>query len=206
MFARPLYLVAFVQSASRGRARIAATHHTILTHTLTMTVKRTLSGSSLVSSPKRIKTESASPTPPPSERDAVEYPNWPAPRQAIEAARSFILSCAKSSKPTLLVPDRDCDGLSSGNILRQTLIALGKPKDKIGVHFVERGSNVHTDSERKILEEDELNGEAYDTVIVLDQGSGSGHEIARGKPTLVSADLLIQALKVRLLITVRPDY
>ncbi|EPS43575.1 hypothetical protein H072_2331 [Dactylellina haptotyla CBS 200.50] len=111
--------------------------------------------------------------------------NWPAPRQSIQAARDFILSSAISTQPTLLVPDRDCDGLSSGHILRRTLIALGKTKERIAVHFIGKGRNIHAIEERRKLESRTLGGEKFGTIIVLDQGSNDDGEIATGVSTLI---------------------
>ncbi|KAF3937884.1 hypothetical protein ABW19_dt0208644 [Dactylella cylindrospora] len=114
-----------------------------------------------------------------------KYRDWPAPHPSIEAARTFIRDAARSAKPTLLVPDRDCDGLSSGHILRQTLLSLGKPKEKIATHFVGKGRNIHAKDERELLESRVVDGEKPDTIIVLDQGSNDIRDIAVGVPTLI---------------------
>jgi hypothetical protein len=81
---------------------------------------------------------------------------------------------AKSNKKTLIVPDKDADGLSSGAILRHTLILLGLREDLIDVHVLSKGTTVHSPSERTLMEAYNL---AY--VFVLDQGS-------RQSPPLVS--------------------
>lgn len=84
------------------------------------------------------------------------------------------MTSAKSNKKTLIVPDKDADGLSSGAILRHTLILLGLREDLIDVHILSKGNNVHSPSERALME-------AYNPsyVFVLDQGS-------RQSPPLVS--------------------
>jgi hypothetical protein len=81
---------------------------------------------------------------------------------------------AKSNKKTLIVPDKDADGLSSGAILRHTLILLGLREDLIDVHVLSKGNNVHSPSERALME---AYNPAY--IFVLDQGS-------RQSPPLVS--------------------
>lgn len=72
------------------------------------------------------------------------------------------------------MPDKDADGLSSGAILRHTLILLGLREDLIDVHVLSKGTNVHSPSERAAME---AYYPAY--VFVLDQGS-------RQSPPLVS--------------------
>jgi hypothetical protein len=74
----------------------------------------------------------------------------------------------------LIVPDKDADGLSSGAILRHTLILLGLKEDLIDVHLLSKGNTVHSPSERALME---AYNPAY--VFVLDQGS-------RQSPPLVS--------------------
>lgn len=73
---------------------------------------------------------------------------------------------AAAGKKTLIVPDKDADGLSSGAILRKTLILLGLDSDLIGAHLLKKGTNIHDESERAAME-------AFDPVyiFVLDQGS-----------------------------------
>ncbi|KAK5136243.1 hypothetical protein LTR08_003850 [Meristemomyces frigidus] len=44
---------------------------------------------------------------------------WPAPRVQMERARKIIIECAKAQKRTLIVPDKDADGLSSGATLSE---------------------------------------------------------------------------------------
>lgn len=91
---------------------------------------------------------------------------WPAPASQIAAVRSLIQRAATSNARVLLVPDKDADGLSSGAILRHTLLALGLPEGNIDVHFVAKGCSVHDEAERRRME-------AYGPrfVFVLDQGT-----------------------------------
>nr|OQO20731.1 hypothetical protein B0A51_12765 [Rachicladosporium sp. CCFEE 5018] len=97
---------------------------------------------------------------------------WPAPTAQIERAREIMLECALSGKKTLIVPDKDADGLSSGAILRHTLILLGLRENLIDVHLLSKGNNVFDDVERARML-------AYypDYVFVIDQGSRSGPPI-----------------------------
>lgn len=74
----------------------------------------------------------------------------------------------------MIVPDKDADGLSSGAILRHTLILLGLKEDLIDVHLLSKGNTVHSPSERALME---AHNPAY--IFVLDQGS-------RQSPPLVS--------------------
>ncbi|KAK6543615.1 hypothetical protein TWF694_000357 [Orbilia ellipsospora] len=143
--------------------------------------KRKTTDSELATSPRKREKVALEPQ----NEVGSQYLNWPAPEKAIQEARDFILVSAISSQPTLLVPDRDCDGLSSGHILRRTLIALGKAKGNIAVHFVGKGRNVHAEEERTKLEKRALNGEAFGSIIVLDQGSNDENEIAKGINTLI---------------------
>jgi len=99
---------------------------------------------------------------------------WPAPHDQMQKARDIITECAKAGKPTLIVPDKDADGLSSGVILHRTLEALGLSKDLISVHLLEKGSNVFTPSETERMA---TTNPSY--IFVLDQGS-------RHSPPLIS--------------------
>jgi hypothetical protein len=67
------------------------------------------------------------------------------------------------------VPDKDADGLSSGAILRHTLILLGLREDLISVHLLSKGTSVFSDVEREAML-------AHDPefVFVIDHGSRSG--------------------------------
>ncbi|KAK3348011.1 hypothetical protein B0H65DRAFT_547811 [Neurospora tetraspora] len=118
--------------------------------------------------------------------DSGETPraNWPAKKEEIEAARRFILewsdpkphselfarllilSSATAKTRTLIVPDKDADGLASGSILQQTLVLLGLPSSLIITHLIQRGNNIHDPSERTAMTK---LSPSY--VFVLDQGS-----------------------------------
>ncbi|CAG8954973.1 hypothetical protein HYFRA_00008662 [Hymenoscyphus fraxineus] len=96
-------------------------------------------------------------------------PIWPAPEKALKAAREFLQECAKANKKTLIVPDKDADGLSSGVIIHRTLTRLGLDEGLLDVHLVQKGSNIHEEVERKAMLEKNPS-----FVIVLDQGSRGG--------------------------------
>ena len=107
---------------------------------------------------------------------------WPAPADAMEAARGFLrewyaqqslppalevtLKSAKAQKKTLIVPDKDADGLSSGVIVHRTLTTLGLRPDLIDVHLLSKGSTIHDNSEMGLMAKKEAK-----YVVVLDQGS-----------------------------------
>lgn len=76
------------------------------------------------------------------------------------------LYSAGAGKRTLIVPDKDADGLTSGAILRRTLILLGLDSDLIDTHLLKKGNSVHDEFERTTMA-------AYEPfyVFVLDQGS-----------------------------------
>ncbi|KAI0344372.1 DHH phosphoesterase [Trametopsis cervina] len=112
-------------------------------------------------------------------QDSVEHGfEWPAKESALQAARTFLQECAAARSRTLMLPDKDADGLCASLIIYRTLLALGLPSDMISTHFVTKGSNVHTESERVLFE-------AYKPqyVIVVDQGSRRGDPLVRGKGT-----------------------
>jgi len=75
-------------------------------------------------------------------------------------------SSAANGKKTLIVPDKDADGLSSGVTVYRTLTSLGLDPSLIDVHLVQKGANIHTESERESMT---AKDPAY--IIVLDQGS-----------------------------------
>ncbi|KAH8680721.1 DHH family protein [Xylariales sp. PMI_506] len=102
----------------------------------------------------------------PSRRDSSGEIIWPAPQHQINKARELILECAASGQKTLIVPDKDADGLASGAIVRTTLILLGLDPALIAVHLVQKSNNIHDESERISMTE---HGAAY--IFVLDQGS-----------------------------------
>lgn len=84
---------------------------------------------------------------------------------AIEQAIYFCYSAASLSK-TLIVPDKDADGLDAGVIIRKTLVALGLSPDLIDVHLIGKNATVHDETERAaMLAKDPK------YIIVVDQGS-----------------------------------
>ncbi|KAI9162959.1 hypothetical protein HJFPF1_04554 [Paramyrothecium foliicola] len=91
---------------------------------------------------------------------------WPAPSDQIAAAREFILECVTARKKTLIVPDKDADGLTSGAILQKTLVFLGLDADLISAHLLKKGRNIHDEEERSLMAA--VNPEY---IFVLDQGS-----------------------------------
>jgi hypothetical protein len=76
---------------------------------------------------------------------------------------------AEQKAKTLIVPDKDADGLSAGAILQHTLRLLGLPKDMIHVHLLTKGNTVHTEEERVKMASHDPH-----YIFVLDQGSRSG--------------------------------
>ncbi|KAI9635701.1 uncharacterized protein MKK02DRAFT_24910 [Dioszegia hungarica] len=103
----------------------------------------------------------------------AKWAEWPAPRSQMTAASEFIRDIVKHKRSVLLVPDKDADGLSAGTILYQSLVHLGLPTDRIQVHHLSKGTNVHSQKEAERIE-------AYNTdkIVVLDQGSRPGEPIA----------------------------
>ena len=79
---------------------------------------------------------------------------------------------AAAGKKTLIVPDKDADGLSSGVTLYRTLIALGLESCLIEVHLIKKGTTVHSQSERERMGP---RNPVY--IIILDQGSVAGPPI-----------------------------
>ena len=79
------------------------------------------------------------------------------------------LHSTEAKQRTLIVPDKDADGLSSGAILRHTLMLLGLPSDMIKVHLISKGNTIHSEDERQKMASDEPR-----FIFVLDQGSRPG--------------------------------
>jgi single-stranded DNA-specific DHH superfamily exonuclease len=84
---------------------------------------------------------------------------------------------ATSQQETLIVPDKDADGLSAGVMIHRTLVKLGLEPSLLDVHLVQKGSNIHEETERKAMLE-----KYPKYVVVLDQGS------RRGPPVIDSED------------------
>jgi hypothetical protein len=76
------------------------------------------------------------------------------------------MNSAEAQKATLILPDKDADGLSSGAILHHTLTSLGLSSDLISVYFPPKGSNVHDESTKNAI-----SAKAPSYIFVLDQGS-----------------------------------
>ncbi|KAH9931374.1 uncharacterized protein B0H18DRAFT_929856 [Fomitopsis serialis] len=130
-----------------------------------------------------------SPTPRGSDSsDEDEQDNWPTSTQTMATARAFIQECAAARLPTLLLPDKDADGLCSALILHHTLTALGLPPALIHTHFVAKGANVHAPAERARLKELVPRPRF---VLVADQGSRAGPAILPGEGEEEEARTLI---------------
>ncbi|KAF5679637.1 dhh family [Fusarium circinatum] len=99
-------------------------------------------------------------------RDQAGNVIWPAPKSQTEKAKDFIRECAAAGKQTLIVPDKDADGLAAGAIIRKTLILLGLDSKLISCYTMNKNSLLHYMDSR-------TNMEAYKPsyIIVLDQGS-----------------------------------
>jgi hypothetical protein len=108
---------------------------------------------------------------------------WPAPADQIGHVRKIIQECAKSDGRTLIVPDKDADGLASGVILYLTLVKLGLAAGNISVHLLNRGNHISDDTERQAM-----SAVRADYVFVLDQGSRKGPPIVDSKHTGVVID------------------
>jgi hypothetical protein len=83
---------------------------------------------------------------------------------------------ADAKSRTLIVPDKDADGLSSGAILQHTLRLLGIPPDLIDVHLLSKGNTIHSEEERS-----KMASKYPNFIFVLDHGSRSG-------PNLIDAN------------------
>ncbi|KAI0820597.1 hypothetical protein BC628DRAFT_1396292 [Trametes gibbosa] len=99
--------------------------------------------------------------------------HWPAPASQMSAARDFLHDCATANTQTLLLPDKDADGLCSSIIVYYTLLHLGLSPAHISVHFPSKGSNIHTPVSRAAIM---AFGARF--VIATDQGSRAGPPIA----------------------------
>lgn len=81
------------------------------------------------------------------------------------------------------MPDKDADGLSSGAILRHTLILLGLREELIDVHLPKKGETVHSPSERTLID---AHQPSY--IFVLDQGSRHSPPLATNDHTCLVID------------------
>ncbi|KAL8641107.1 MAG: hypothetical protein Q9228_002052 [Teloschistes exilis] len=99
-------------------------------------------------------------------KDDDGAPVWPASPKAIEDARAFLKECAASQLKTLIVPDKDADGLDAGVIVHRTLRCLGASPDSMDVHLVKKGHSIHDEEERE-----EMKAKNPKYIIVVDQGS-----------------------------------
>lgn len=79
---------------------------------------------------------------------------------------SLSTSSVSAHQKTLIVPDKDADGLTSGAILERTLALLGLDPDLISVYLLEKGSNVRDESVRRAMSKF-----TPGYIFVLDQGS-----------------------------------
>jgi nanoRNase/pAp phosphatase (c-di-AMP/oligoRNAs hydrolase) len=80
--------------------------------------------------------------------------------------QQLISPSAELQKPTVILPDKDADGLSSGAILQHTLTSLGLSPALISVYFPPKGTNVHDETVRAAL-----SSMSPHFIFVLDQGS-----------------------------------
>lgn len=76
---------------------------------------------------------------------------------------------AASTGRTLIVPDKDADGLGAGVIIHRTLTLLGLSPSLIDVHLLKKGASIHTEEERSTMQ-----SKNPQYVIVVDQGSRPG--------------------------------
>ena len=104
---------------------------------------------------------------------------WPAspesmsdPRRFLQDAVSYLTNTStpiQEQRPLVIVPDKDADGLSAGQILRRTLLHLGAPDELLRLHLMSKGTNPASREEREKLADFDA---AY--IVVLDQGSRDG--------------------------------
>ena len=76
------------------------------------------------------------------------------------------LSSAAAKQKTLIVPDKDADGLDAGVIIYRTLTALGLEDSLIDVHLVRKGASIHDEVERAAMK-----AKQPKYIVVVDQGS-----------------------------------
>ncbi|KAH7073572.1 hypothetical protein BKA63DRAFT_534044 [Paraphoma chrysanthemicola] len=102
----------------------------------------------------------------PSRQDESGGIIWPARKTQIERAREIIKECAQAGKTTLILPDKDADGLSSGAILHHTLTTLGLPSSLISTYFPPKGSSIYDEDTSAAI-----NAICPSYIFILDQGS-----------------------------------
>lgn len=99
-------------------------------------------------------------------KDENGDPIWPAPKDHMTKAREIIQECAKANKKTVICPDKDADGLTSGVILHRTLVTLGLSSELIEVHLLEKGTVITDEIERRRM----ASKQPY-YIFILDHGS-----------------------------------
>lgn len=98
-------------------------------------------------------------------------------------ANSIDLS-AEAKATTVICPDKDADGLTSGVILHRTLRALGLPESRIHVHLQPKGETVHIENQRAKLatllssQAGEEGVPEHRYLFVLDQGTAASPALA----------------------------
>ncbi|KAJ0166301.1 hypothetical protein CTA2_7834 [Colletotrichum tanaceti] len=171
----------FISISSCGRPAGVATRptvHPIVTPSFSVAMKRAATTANLPKGGKLVK--KPKPSVPeyhlaPSVRDGDGGIVWPAPDEKMEAARAFIRECVSAGKTTLLVPDKDADGLTSGSILERTLVLLGLDPSLITAYLPPKGKNIHDEPCRAEMA---ARGPAY--IFVLDQGSRASPPLIDG--------------------------
>ncbi|MDI1488147.1 MAG: hypothetical protein OHK93_007421 [Ramalina farinacea] len=144
--------------------------------------------------PKRSKNPEAAYCDAEPQRDGDGKPIWPASFAAIAAAQAFLrdwygtsngclwsADCsgsAKSGERTLIVPDKDADGLDAGVVLHRTLLLLGHKREEIAVHLPAKHATIHDESEREAMQ---AKDPKY--IIVVDQGSREAPPVVDSKET-----------------------
>lgn len=144
--------------------------------------------------PKRSKISEAAYCDAEPQRDGDGKPIWPASFAAIAAAQAFIrdwygtctkamrstdcIDSAKAGERTLIVPDKDADGLDAGVLLHRTLLLLGHKREEITVHLPAKHATIHDESEREAMQ---AKDPKY--IIVVDQGSREAPPVVDSKET-----------------------
>ena len=144
--------------------------------------------------PKRSKNTEAAYCDAEPQRDGDGKPIWPASSAAIAAAQAFLrdwygitnkalrntdcVGSAEAGERTLIVPDKDADGLDAGVLLHRTLLMLGHKREAIEVHLPAKHATVHDESEREAMQ---AKNPKY--IIVVDQGSREAPPLVDSKET-----------------------